>query len=694
MVVPLQPQTLADLEIPSEVKISPDGERVVYSLSPQSRKQESITSSLWLATVGEEGSARQLTSGEYHDCQPSWSGNGREVYFLSDRASGGLKGGVDQKGGDGNREDKREEKDEKGVLSAIFSVNVENVNDGSSQEIKSITSVGNKKPISSLAVSPDGKFIAFLSPDEDDEEAKRRKEEKDDVKVFPGHEGWELNALRVLHVQTGHVVMIPLAGDGGQGHVTMASWRGDSKAVVVAWKRSPGVDAEFEEKGGGTAVDVVGIEEAGGDEEKERKGQAVVEVKRLARIPGAILEMVWSPDGMTVFFMAGYTLNSIASSWCVYDLDANLGRWGRYGYGKKNCVAGLKKARDGVFTLVMEGLTDTMQILGGNQNIYSEVTSIESWDVHGSKDDVTLVYTKSSVSEPLEVYSKRGRKVTKLSRHGEAIADLEIATCEGLLQIKAKDETLLDAVLATPRGSDRDKPRPTAVFVHGGPYYRTTNQFRIPIPSFAPYVLAAGYSILCPNYRGGSGRGEKFASQARGGVGTEDFDDVISIIQEAVERGMVDENKVIIGGWSQGGFLSYLATTRPDFRFKGAICGAGVTDWDTMSMTSDATLFEAELAGGAPWTSEASFTKPRHGSAVWHMEDVKTPVLILHGEDDPRVPVNQAKVFYRGCVKFDVPCEMALYPRESHMGSDRPPERAHFLDMLGRVRRFCDECLK
>lgn len=169
-------------------------------------------------------------------------------------------------------------------------------------------------------------------------------------------------------------------------------------------------------------------------------------------------------------------------------------------------------------------------------------------------------------------------------------------------------------------------------------------------------------------------------------MGTTDYEDVITLVKAGISRGLIDKDRVVIGGWSQGGFLSYLSVTRPDFQFKGAICGAGVTDWDLMSMTSDLPSFESQLAGKAPWEDGSRKTQNRQGSAIWHMDNINTPILILHGEKDVRVPTSQAIAFHRGCLHRKIPCEMVIYPREGH----KIRERLHILDMLKRVRRFVD----
>ena len=201
---------------------------------------------------------------------------------------------------------------------------------------------------------------------------------------------------------------------------------------------------------------------------------------------------------------------------------------------------------------------------------------------------------------------------------------------------------------------------------------------------------------MYPNYRGGSGHGEKFAAYARGAAGTVDYDDVITLTPHCIEQGLIDKERVMIGGWSQGGFLSYLAAVRNGthglgWSFKAAICGAGVTDWDSMSVSSDMPNFESELGGIAPWCTSSADVRNRRGSPLWELAEAGKagripPVLILHGEMDVRIPLTQAWAFRRGCKKWKVPCEMVTYPREGHGFV----ERKHFLDMYHRVKKFCD----
>jgi dipeptidyl aminopeptidase/acylaminoacyl peptidase len=226
------------------------------------------------------------------------------------------------------------------------------------------------------------------------------------------------------------------------------------------------------------------------------------------------------------------------------------------------------------------------------------------------------------------------------------------------------------------------------VLVHGGPYGRWGHELHLHPLDWGQWLAQAGYVVLMPNPRGGFGRGEQFAAAARGEVGQADYRDVMAAVDAAIARGIADPARLGIGGWSQGGFMSAWAVTQTA-RFKAAVMGAGVSDWGMMVMTSDVPDFELELGGSAPWDGPA---QRRHLelSPITFARNITTPVLILHGENDARVPLSQATGFHRALRRQRVPVEFVVYPREPHGVA----ERAHQLDILKRVRRWYDRWLK
>lgn len=660
----LTPEALIDLPIPDEVQISPDGKQIVYSLRPLGKKGRHVVSSLWIADVGKEFSARQLTSGLYNDRHPRWCPDGTSIAFLSDRSA-------------------------KGGSCAIHLIHL------GGGEAFALTKADNKRDITTFEWSPDGNFIAYLSPDETTSEKEAKLKDRDDVKVFGAD--WEYNRLRLLHVSSQTVTTLYEK----ENHVSRLVWNSNtSKEIMYVLHDTPELDSPSAR---GAIIELVTI--------MNRQSWHV------CHFPGQIKSpMSWW--GTEVWFLGGTAPDKCNTSTAVYRLTTTDSSWSRVGYGNESCAVGMCGAasnQEEVFVKVEAELSDCIEVLYGKP-IYTARHEISTWDAFVSEtgNKCVIALGRSTVSMPTEIYTlempsdKRfghGRRgaaledLVQLSSHGKAIADLQLGSSQNLRCASSDGSATIHGLYFSPSSVLTDnpahtKPLPTIVYIHGGPYGRTNNSFNPAYFHWSSYLLASDkYGMLFPNYRGGSSQGEAFAAQARGKMGTVDYDDILALVDKGIKRGLVDKDKIIIAGWSQGGFLSFLSAVRNGKqdnmpRFQGAICGAGVVDFDMLTMTSDTPTYESELAGGSPWTSAKNDFSARRGSAIWELNSAKDvpPILILHGEVDERVPLSQSKAFYRACLTHSIPCEMAIYPREGHIIS----ERHHLLDMLKRVRKFCD----
>ena len=622
-------EALVDLETPNNVRISPSGRHVVYTLTPFTRKEEYYVSSLWLAEIGKEFSARQLTTGKFHDDRPQWSPNGESIAFLSDRAK-------------------------RGELSAIHLLSLQG------GEALPITKADNKSNITSFSWSPNGCYIAFLSPDEKTAEQEAKEKDRDDVRVYG--EKWPYNRLRCLDILASEITTL----FNDDAHVKDFAWNEESTEIAYVLHETPDMNS----------AGYKGIK-------FERISISCGTRTPICDFPGPTIQLIWFSTHL--YFLAGVAPTKCNTSSTVYKVCLTEKTWRKYPFGIDNCATGLRWTGRSVVVQVQQGLRDQIHLLNGDL-IYNGLHELTAGDILIKDEDPILVIARSFTNSPTEVYSTVGGIVCQLSQHGQGIVALKLGYGRPF-PCTAADGTQIDGVFTTP--TEERKPWPTIVLIHGGPYSRVTIGFNTPNFYWTPWLISAGYAVLCPNYRGSSSRGEAFASAARGAMGTVDYSDIICMLRAAISDGLIDAQRVAIGGWSQGGFLSYLSVTRADFPFRATVCGAGVSDWDMMSMTSQAVRFEAELAGRAPWESEVGNVEARHGSPVWHMKSVKTPVLILHGEEDPQVPLTQAIAFHRGCLRHGIPCEMVTYPREGHMIPD-PSERLHMLDILKRMRRFYD----
>lgn len=645
-------EELLDLQVPQEIRISPNAQQVLYStaLVHRHKKDEHAQLSLWLAETGKAKSARKLTSGLHNDSSPRWFPDGKTIAFLSDRHDHGKK-------------------------FAVYAL------DTTGGEAYPLTSTETEQPVDAFEISPDGKWIAFISADEKTEERKAKEKAKDDVKVWG--EDWLYHRLRLMHVATKKVTTL----FDQDAHVRSLAWQDKGKKIAFFASRNPDLESYFL----GNAIFVADV--------------ASSNVQLASRVPSWTANPIFVGDKL--YFNGPAVIDSTESSVVVYSLDFDQSPppLEKVAYGEENCAAGLRGAGGDVTVLVQHGMEDQVRMLDG-KTLLSKRQRILAWDAAFTKDSDELIVAigTGDANKPTEVYTTTasGGALIQVSTHGEALQGKKFGKASFFSCRSKDDKEDLDAMWITPVDDDAEnettaKPKPTIVLIHGGPYYRLTDAFDVHF-CWQPLLLSKGYSILVPNYRGGSGRGERFAAYARGGCGIYDHADVIAITDEAVKKGLADKDHLIVAGWSQGGFLSYMCSVRNGlqglgWKFRAAIPGAGVVDDDTMCFVSDVGTVQGELAGLPPWKMKKDDVSSRSGSAIWEFADavekggVIPPVLILHGENDLRVGVEQAVAFRRALESAGLPFEMALYPREPHTIK----ERKHLVDMGERVLRFIDK---
>uniref|UniRef100_UPI0018925F4C alpha/beta hydrolase family protein n=1 Tax=Catenulispora rubra TaxID=280293 RepID=UPI0018925F4C len=174
---------------------------------------------------------------------------------------------------------------------------------------------------------------------------------------------------------------------------------------------------------------------------------------------------------------------------------------------------------------------------------------------------------------------------------------------------------------------------------------------------------------------------------ARGAVGGAEFTDILAGIDLLVAEGVADPERLGISGWSHGGFMAAWAVGQTE-RFKAAIVGAGISDWGMQAGTGECGVVDAALGGSTGWDGPGPHIHDRN-SPISYASRIRTPVLILHGEEDTNVPLSQAVHFHRALRHFGVEHEFVVYPREGH----GLHERVHQLDALGRIRAWCDRWL-
>jgi len=152
-----------------------------------------------------------------------------------------------------------------------------------------------------------------------------------------------------------------------------------------------------------------------------------------------------------------------------------------------------------------------------------------------------------------------------------------------------------------------------------------------------------------------------------------------------VQRGLADPDRLGIGGWSYGGYMSAWAITQTR-RFKAAVVGAGLSDLASEFGTEDGSSYD-EWFFGTPYEHLERFQK---SSPITYIKNARTPSLILQGENDVTDPMGQSQQLYRALKRYGVPAELVLYPREWH----GLREEKHLLDRMNRIVAWYEKYLK
>lgn len=220
----------------------------------------------------------------------------------------------------------------------------------------------------------------------------------------------------------------------------------------------------------------------------------------------------------------------------------------------------------------------------------------------------------------------------------------------------SKEGIALEGIVTFPSNYERGKAFPFLVQPHGGPEANDTLRLDI----FTRTLAGMGYVVLQPQYRGSTGYGSDFLSAIYQHFGDRAYRDVDSASDYAIAQGWADPNRLAIFGWSAGGFMTSWTVTQTH-RYKAAIEGAGITDWLTFMWTSDLQQIDYD----ARWTDKdpnAFFAF----SAVMHADDVTTPLLVLHGANDERVPTYQGREFFEILSAKEKTTRMVTYPGSPH----------------------------
>jgi len=282
-----------------------------------------------------------------------------------------------------------------------------------------------------------------------------------------------------------------------------------------------------------------------------------------------------------------------------------------------------------------------------------------------------VALTAGDPGSPSNIAIARNGRITRLTNLNEEFLRNKTLGAVRPLEVKSSfDQRPIEAWLVTPPQFDPDKKYPLVLEIHGGPFasygplFSTDNQL----------YAAAGYVVLYTNPRGSTSYGEEFANLIHHDYPDHDYDDLMSAVDAAIGRGFVDEKNLFVTGGSGGGVLTAWIVGRTD-RFRAAVAQKPVINWTSFALTTDMYTYAVRYwFTKNPWEDPDSYWKRSPLSLVGN---VKTPTMVIVGEQDMRTPVSDSEQYYQALQLRNVPTALIKVPGASHGGlAARPSQSA------------------
>ncbi|MEO1969846.1 MAG: S9 family peptidase [Sphingomonadaceae bacterium] len=284
--------------------------------------------------------------------------------------------------------------------------------------------------------------------------------------------------------------------------------------------------------------------------------------------------------------------------------------------------------------------------------------------------DGTLAYGAGSFERPADLFVKSGGKARQLTHlnatwmQGKDIAPMR------KLAVTAPDGKPIDAWLIEPPHRKPGERVPLILEIHGGPNAEYGPGFSTDDQLYA----AAGYAVLYTNPRGSTSYGAGFANLIDKDYPGPDYDDLMAAVDAAIADGVADPNNLFVTGGSGGGVLTSWIVGKTD-RFAAAATQKPVINWTSEALTADLVTFAPRYWFGAmPWEQPMEYWKRSPLSLVGN---VKTPTMVVVGEDDYRTPASESEQYYAALQLRGVPTTLVIVPDASHHGiAGRPSQSA------------------
>ena len=397
----------------------------------------------------------------------------------------------------------------------------------------------------------------------------------------------------------------------------------------------------------------------------------------LVDVPGKLGDVKVSPDGQNVAWTGAASLTDHAvSTLFVSSLEnnetRNLTSAGYLGHARhvtwrdKRTV--LVQADVGVHTNLIEQRID--REVGNSKILFDGAKANLVVGLPAARPGLkTMVMTGHNSTQPTELFLWKGKgEAQRLTHNNEDLDGVDLAE-QKVVVWQARDGLEIEGILQMPVSWD-GKPFPLIVDVHGGPESNHHHGWVSRYVSPGHIFCGMGFGVLYPNYRGSTGRGLDFAASSFADPAGAEFDDIVDGVDYLINEGLADADRVGVMGGSYGGYATNWLTTRYSDRFAAGVSFVGVSDLVAKRFLTDIPFEDLHVHMGKPVRESWQLMLDR--SPILYADQSKTPLLILHGDSDPRVHPSQSQEIYRALKMAGHPAvRLVWYPGEGHGNSKR-----------------------
>jgi dipeptidyl aminopeptidase/acylaminoacyl peptidase len=644
------------------VKISPDGDSVLIGTRRADWDNNRFRRDIWIYREGRGAPVLLTNSGR--DSSFEWSPDGRWIAFLSDRAA------------PNSNSDAEPAKQKQGTQLYLISL----------LGGESFPVTFGEESVGEFAWSPDSASLYFstLQPWSAAKREQNKKEWKDVERFRESERGEVIARVGVADaMHTASEIVLKPTTDVATGSHSKEKDKGETAdiphAKVIA--TLPYSVGEIVVSADGKTLAITSKPPSGRIEDIGAYEIYLVsalggEPRRLTRNHLSEGSLRWSADGRQLFFSVHGDIEAAYQQIQrrIYSIDiasSKIQRWAADSFGS---LSDYDVDRDGS---VLASVTRGTQVqLSRLQSSDKKLAPVTDWpgtygDFSLAKKSSRVAFIYSSLKHPTEVYIADSLEKIGAAR---AITSFNQSFNERALpkgvpyRWKADDGTEVEGMLIYPPGKFGDKHLRMLTLIHGGPAAADGDKFRADHYDWGILAATEGWLVFRPNYRGSSGYGDKFQRDISPQLLSRPGKDITEGIDALVRDGIADPDRLTIGGYSYGGYLTNWLITQTG-RFRAAVSGAGAVEHAAVWGNDDLTFDDAWYLGGTPWEAQKNYNDQ---AALWQLNRVTTPTHIVAGGNDVRVPVLEAYLLERALHTLKVPSTLLIFPGEGHGLSKNP----------------------